>query len=151
MIRYLLIARMLLFIKFLIHIEQFRASVATFLSLMYSLLPYLGTIFCVLCIYCSLGLQIFGGIVNTGNPNLNQTDLARYDYLLFNFNDYPTGMGTVFNLLVMGIWPPVMQSYKELTGTSWTYVYFFSFYLIAVLWAIKFDYSICLGSFSSRK
>ncbi|KAK4368947.1 hypothetical protein RND71_012739 [Anisodus tanguticus] len=30
-------------------------------------------------------------------------------YLLFNFNDYPTGMVTVFNLLVMGIWAPVMQ------------------------------------------
>ncbi|KAK4342343.1 hypothetical protein RND71_038159 [Anisodus tanguticus] len=159
-IRYLLIARMLRFIRFLLHIEQCRAFVATFLSLMYSLLPYLGTIFCILCIYCSLGLQIFGGIVNTGNPNLNQTDLARYEYpfvncespctvffLLFNFNDYPTGMVTVFNLLVMGIWPPVMQSYKELTGTSWTYVYFFSFYLIVVLWLLNLIIVFVLEAF----
>ncbi|KAJ8532104.1 hypothetical protein K7X08_012027 [Anisodus acutangulus] len=146
-IRYLLIARMLRFIRFLLHIEQCRAFIATFLSLMYSLLPYLGTIFCILCIYCSLGLQIFGGIVNTGNPNLNQTDLARYDFLLFNFNDYPTGMVTVFNLLVMGIWPPVMQSYKELTGTSWTYVYFFSFYLIVVLWLLNLIIVFVLEAF----
>ncbi|KAJ8568051.1 hypothetical protein K7X08_020773 [Anisodus acutangulus] len=146
-IHYLLIARMLRFIRLVIHIEQCRAFVATFLSLMYSLLPYSGTIFCVLCIYCSLGLQIFGGIVNTGNPNLNQTDLARYDYLLFNFNDYPTGMVTVFNLLVMGIWPPVMQSYKELTGTSWTYVYFFSFYLIVVLWLLNLVIVFVLEAF----
>ncbi|CAN4104974.1 unnamed protein product [Withania somnifera] len=128
---------MLRFIRFLIHIEQFRAFVATFLSLMYCLLPYFGTIFCIICIYCSLGLQIFGGIVNTGNPYLNQTALAGNDYLLFNFNDYPNGMVTLFNLLVMGIWPPVMESYKKLTGTSWTYGYFFSFYLIAVLWLLN--------------
>ncbi|KAF3643496.1 Two pore calcium channel protein 1A [Capsicum annuum] len=146
-IRYLLITRMLRFVRLLIHIRRFRAFVATFLRLMYSLLPYWGTIFCIICIYCSLGLQIFGGIVNTGNPNLNQTALASYDYLLFNFNDYPNGMVTLFNLLVMGIWPPVMQSYKELTGTSWTYSYFFSFYLIAALWLLNLIMVFVLEAF----
>ncbi|XP_059283961.1 two pore calcium channel protein 1B-like isoform X2 [Lycium ferocissimum] len=96
---------------------------------------------------CFFSKFIFGGIVNTGNPNLSQTDLARYDYLLFNFNDYPTGMVTVFNLLVMGIWPPVMQSYKELTGNSWTYVYFFSFYLIVVLWLLNLIIVFVLEAF----
>ncbi|KAI3508548.1 hypothetical protein L1887_23556 [Cichorium endivia] len=47
---------------------------------------------------------IFGGIVNAGNPDLPSTDLADSDYLLFNFNDYPNGMVTLFNLLVMGSW-----------------------------------------------
>nr|XP_009766837.1 PREDICTED: two pore calcium channel protein 1B-like isoform X2 [Nicotiana sylvestris] len=60
-IRYLLIARMLRFIRLLMHIERFRAFVTTFLTLIHCLLPYLGTIFCILCIYCSLGLQFFGG------------------------------------------------------------------------------------------
>ncbi|KAM3395605.1 two pore calcium channel protein 1B [Capsicum galapagoense] len=146
-IRYLLITRMLRFVRLLIHIRRFRAFVATFLRLMYSLLPYWGTVFCIICIYCSLGLQIFGGIVNSGNPNLNQTALASYDYLLFNFNDYPNGMVTLFNLLVMGIWPPVMQSYKELTGTSWTYGYFFSFYLIAALWLLNLIMVFVLEAF----
>ncbi|ONK60100.1 uncharacterized protein A4U43_C08F14180 [Asparagus officinalis] len=96
-------------------------------------MPYLGIIFCVLCIYCSLGLQLFGGIVNSGNPRLVATDLFDDDYLLFNFNDYPSGMVTLFNLLVLGNWQVWMQSYKVLTGSSWTLAYFISFYLITVL------------------
>ncbi|KAA8524388.1 hypothetical protein F0562_010820 [Nyssa sinensis] len=108
-IRYLILARMLRFIRLLMHVRRYRAFVATFLTLIPSLMPYLGTIFCVLCIYCSLGVQIFGGIVNAGNPNLEGTDLADNDYVLFNFNDYPNGMVTVFNLLVMNNWQVWMQ------------------------------------------
>jgi hypothetical protein len=32
-----------------------------------------------------------------------------YSYLLFNFNDYPSGMVTLFNLLVMGNWQVWME------------------------------------------
>ncbi|KAI3766158.1 hypothetical protein L2E82_16209 [Cichorium intybus] len=39
-------------------------------------------IFSVLCIYCSIGIQIFGGIVNAGNPDLPSTDLADSNYPL---------------------------------------------------------------------
>ena len=57
-IRYLLLARMLRLIRLLMHVRSYRAFVATFLTLIPSLMPYLGTIFCVLCIYCSLGVQV---------------------------------------------------------------------------------------------
>ncbi|XP_011086365.1 two pore calcium channel protein 1A [Sesamum indicum] len=146
-IRYLLIARMLRLIRLLMHVQQYRAFVATFLTLIPSLMPYLGTIFCVMCIYCSLGVQIFGGIVNAGNPNLTGTDLSDDDYLLFNFNDYPNGMVTLFNLLVMGNWQVWMQSYKELTGTSWSYAYFISFYLITVLLLLNLVVAFVLEAF----
>ncbi|KAH6795492.1 hypothetical protein C2S51_036478 [Perilla frutescens var. frutescens] len=146
-IRYLLIARMLRLIRLLMHVQQYRAFVATFLTLIPSLMPYLGTIFCVLCLYCSLGVQIFGGLVNDGNPNLSKTDLLDSDYLLFNFNDYPNGMVTLFNLLVMGNWQVWMQSYKELTGTAWTYIYFISFYLITVLLLLNLIVAFVLEAF----
>ncbi|KAI4322675.1 hypothetical protein L6164_022345 [Bauhinia variegata] len=146
-IRYLLLARMLRLIRLLMHVQRCRAFVATFLTLIPSLMPYLGTIFCVLCIYCSLGVQIFGGIVNAGNPKLESTDLADDDYLLFNFNDYPNGMVTLFNLLVMGNWQVWMQSYKELTGTAWTYAYFISFYIITVLLLLNLVVAFVLEAF----
>ncbi|CAN4103325.1 unnamed protein product [Withania somnifera] len=149
-IRYLLIARMLRLIRLLLHVAQYRGFVATFLTLIPSLMPYLGTIFCILCFYCSLALQIFGGIVNTGNPNLASTDLADNDYYLFNFNDYPSGMVTLFNILVMGNWQVWMQSYKELTGTAWTYVYFVSFYLISVLWLLNLIVAFVLEAFQAE-
>ncbi|KAF7822985.1 two pore calcium channel protein 1 [Senna tora] len=159
-IRYLLLARMLRLIRILMYVKRYRAFVATFLTLIPSLMPYLGTIFCVLCIYCSVGVQIFGGIVNAGNPKLDATELADDEaivapgffltvnsYLLFNFNDYPNGMVTLFNLLVMGNWQVWMQSYKELTGTSWTYLYFVSFYLITVLLLLNLVVAFVLEAF----
>nr|AMR58851.1 two-pore calcium channel [Primulina danxiaensis] len=146
-IRYLLLARMLRLIRLLMHVPQYRAFVATFLTLIPSLMPYLGTLFCVLCIYCSLGVQIFGGIVNVGNPDLDGTDLQDDDYLLFNFNDYPNGMVTLFNLVVMGNWQVWMQSYKDLTGTVWTLIYFVSFYLITVLLLLNLVVAFVLEAF----
>lgn len=35
--------------------------------------------------------------------------LDNFSYLLFNFNDYPNGMVTLYNLLVMGNWQVWMQ------------------------------------------
>ncbi|KAL2331703.1 hypothetical protein Fmac_019284 [Flemingia macrophylla] len=146
-IRYLLLARMLRLIRLLMHVKRYRAFVATFLTLIPSLMPYLGIIFCVLCIYCSLGVQIFGGIVNAGNPELEFTDLAENDYLVFNFNDFPNGMVTLFNFLVTATWDEVMTSYKELTGTSWTYLYFISFYVITVLLLLNLIIAFVLEAF----
>ncbi|CAK9176095.1 unnamed protein product [Ilex paraguariensis] len=73
---------MLRLIRLLMHVKRYRAFVATFLTLIPSLMPYLGTIFCVLCIYCSLGVQIFGGMVYADNPYLEGTDLADNEYPL---------------------------------------------------------------------
>ncbi|CAJ2660491.1 unnamed protein product [Trifolium pratense] len=146
-IRYLLLARMLRLIRLLMYVQRFRSFVATFLTLIPSLMPYLGTIFCILCIYCSLGVQIFGGLVNAGNPDLEATDLAANDYLLFNFNDYPNGMVTLFNLLVSEVWEELMESYRDLTGTSWSYVYFISFYLITVLLLLNLIIAFVLEAF----
>lgn len=57
-IRYLLLARMLRLIRLLMYVNRYRAFIATFLTLIPSLMPYLGIIFCILCIYCSLGEQV---------------------------------------------------------------------------------------------
>ncbi|XP_071700865.1 two pore calcium channel protein 1A [Rutidosis leptorrhynchoides] len=146
-IRYLLIARMLRLIRLLMHVKQYRAFIATFLTLIPSLMPYLGTVFCIMCIYCTLGIQIFGGLVNAGNPDLPSTDLADSDYYLFNFNDYPNGMVTLFNLLVLGNWQAWMQAYAVLTGTSWAYVYFITFYLVTILFLLNLIVAFVLEAF----
>ncbi|CAN1231205.1 Two pore calcium channel protein 1 [Linum perenne] len=146
-IRYLLLARMLRLLRLLMYVRSYQAFLATFLTLIPSLMPYLGMIFCIMCMYCSLGVQVFGGIVNAGNPNLNGTDLAENDYLLFNFNDYPNGMVTLFNLLVLGNWQAWMQSYTELTDNRWTVAYFVSFYLITVLLLLNLVVAFVLEAF----
>ncbi|KAL9268653.1 Two pore calcium channel protein 1A-like protein [Drosera capensis] len=150
-IRYLILARVLRLIRLLMHVKRYRAFVATFLTLIPSLMPYLGTIFCIMCVYSSLGVQIFGGMVNAGNPYLEGTELAENDYFLFNFNDYPNAMVTVFNLLVMGNWQVWMQSYKDLTGTSFTLVYFISFYVVTVLLILNLIVAFVLEAFFAER
>ncbi|AQK97317.1 Two pore calcium channel protein 1 [Zea mays] len=91
--------------------------------------------------------EFFGGIVYAGNLKLEETDLFGNDYLLFNFNDYPSGMVTLFNLLVMGNWQVWMESYAHLTGSSWSLVYFISFYLISVLLLLNLIVAFVLEAF----
>ncbi|KAH9616307.1 hypothetical protein KSS87_013461 [Heliosperma pusillum] len=124
-IRYLILARVLRLIRLLMQFKRYRAFVATFLTLLPSLMPYLGTIFCVMCIYSSLGVQLFGGIVNAGNPLLEGTDLSENEELLF-------------------------QGYKDLTGTSWSLVYFISFYLITVMLILNLIIAFVLEAFFSE-
>lgn len=149
-IRYLILARVLRLVRLSMRVKRYRAFVATFLTLIPSLMPYLGTVFCVMCIYSSLGVQIFGGIVNVGNASLEGTDLAENDYLLFNFNDYPNAMVTTFNLVVMGNWQAWMQTYWDLTKSSWTLVYFVSFYLITVMLILNLIIAFVLEAFFSE-
>ena len=64
-IRYLLLARLLRLVRILMHVQRYRAFIATFLTLIPSLMPYLGIIFCVLCMYCSLGVQVIYTVLLT--------------------------------------------------------------------------------------
>lgn len=146
-IRYLIIARLLRLTRILMRIPRYRKIIATFFTLIPSLTPYLGIIFCVMCLYCSLGLQLFGGLVHVDNPKLEGTSLEDNDYLFFNFNDYPSGMVTLFNLMVMGNWQIWMESYVQITGTSWALLYFISFYVITVLLLVNLVVAFVLEAF----
>ncbi|KAJ8562293.1 hypothetical protein K7X08_011584 [Anisodus acutangulus] len=42
------------------------------------------------------------------------------------------------------------KSYKKLTGTAWTYVYFVSFYLISVLWLLNLIVAFVLEAFQAE-
>lgn len=113
--------------------------------------------------------------------------LTLLSYLLQNFNDFASGMVTLFDLLIMGNWQSWMevsfnephwisnfdchsificfqfvaafvnkmslfyvltiecdfQSYVTLTGKWWTVFYFWSFYVIAVLFLLNL---VCIPS-----
>lgn len=82
-----------------------------------------------------------------GNPKLEGTSFKDDDYVFFNFNDYPSGMVTLFNLLVMGNWQIWMEGYVQITGTSWALLYFISFYVITVLLLVNLVVAFVLEAF----
>ncbi|KAG0562970.1 hypothetical protein KC19_9G186300 [Ceratodon purpureus] len=103
-IRYLLICRLLRLTRLLVLVERYKVMVSTFFKLIPNLMPYLGIVFCLMCLFCSLGVHLFGGLVYAGNPILEGTTMFENDYLLQNFNDFQSGMVTLFDLLIMGNW-----------------------------------------------
>eukprot|EP00246_Nothoceros_aenigmaticus_P009161 TRINITY_DN244_c0_g1_i5.p1 TRINITY_DN244_c0_g1~~TRINITY_DN244_c0_g1_i5.p1 ORF type:complete len:306 (-),score=48.62 TRINITY_DN244_c0_g1_i5:112-996(-) len=145
-IRYLLIARLLRLTRLLMLSERYRVVVATFLKLIPSLSPYLGVIFCVMGVYCSLGLQIFGGLVYEDNPVLRETSIWENDYMDKNFNDYASGMVLLFDLMILGNWQIWMESYAHLTNWYAT-LYFLSYYVIAVLFLLNLVVAFVLEAF----
>lgn len=146
-IRYLLIARLMRLTRLLVLVERYKVMVATFFKLIPNLMPYLGMVFCLMCIFCSLGVHLFGGLVYAGNPILESTSIFENDYLLQNFNDFASGMVTLFDLLIMGNWQSWMDSFVTLTGTWWTMFFFWGFYVIAVLFLLNLIVAFVLEAF----
>ncbi|KAG6553595.1 hypothetical protein Mapa_004509 [Marchantia paleacea] len=146
-IRYLLIARLLRLVRVLMLVERYRVKVVTFINLIPNLLPYLGINFFLMCIYCTLGMQIFGGLVYEGNPKLEGTSMLENDYLVHNFNDYASGMVTLFNVLVMGNWQIWMETYGILSEQWWAITYFMSFYVLGILLILNLVVAFVLEAF----
>ncbi|KAI8001056.1 CDPK-related protein kinase [Camellia lanceoleosa] len=61
-------------------------------------------------------VQFYDAFEDHENVYIVMDFLDKGSYLLFNFNDYPNGMVTLFNLLIMGNWQAWMQ--RDLS--SWT-------------------------------
>ncbi|KAI7997814.1 hypothetical protein LOK49_LG10G00583 [Camellia lanceoleosa] len=54
-------------------------------------------------------VQFYDAFEDHENVYIVMDFLDKGSYLLFNFNDYPNGMVTLFNLLIMGNWQAWMQ------------------------------------------
>ncbi|GAQ86801.1 hypothetical protein KFL_003120080 [Klebsormidium nitens] len=111
-IRYLLIGRMLRLLRLLTYVERYRAIVKTFLKLIPAMGPLFGVLFGFVSLFNSLGIHLFGGLVYESNPLLKSTPLS--DHKPYNFNDYSTGMVTLFNLLSEADWQDWMEGYAIL-------------------------------------
>jgi len=146
-IRYLLIARLLRLTRLLVLVERYQVMVTTFLKLIPSLMPYLGITFCLMCFFCTLGIQLFGGIIYDGNPRLPGSAIAENDYFVKNFNDFPSGMVVLFDLLITGNWHVWMDGFQEVTGIWWSQFYFWSFYVLGVLFLFNLVVAFVLEAF----
>ena len=61
-------------------------------------------LFLVYYIFATLGIQLFGGLIYEGNEALAPTGFAAGEYWPLNFNDFPSGMVTLFVLMVVNNW-----------------------------------------------
>mmetsp|Transcript_9899 Transcript_9899/g.27921 ORF Transcript_9899/g.27921 Transcript_9899/m.27921 type:complete len:751 (+) Transcript_9899:47-2299(+) len=84
-------------------------------------------------IYVQMGQQFFGGLIYDTNPALAGTGFAESKYWPMNFNDFNSGMVTLFVLMVVNNWFVITGAYIQATGTRWAAAFFVSFFFLVNL------------------
>jgi two pore calcium channel protein len=101
--------------------------------------------------YTTMGLQIFGGLLYQGNPALANSDYANSDYWSFNFNDFSTGMVTLFNLMMLNNWWVFSAAFVRAAGTRWAVLFPISFFVIVNLIVLNILIALIIECASSIK
>ena len=52
--------------------------------------------------WSGLGVQLYGGLIYSGNPDLDDSDLFDQNYDVLNFNDLASGIMPLMSMLVTG-------------------------------------------------
>jgi len=101
------------------------------------LIPTFWQIFMLLLIvyyvFAVLGMWLFGGIIYTSNPALAGSSFASGSYWPLNFNDFVSGLVTLFVLMIVNNWYILCSGYMLAAGTSWASAYFVLFFLVCNL------------------
>jgi len=103
-------------------------------------------------IFATLGEQLFGGLIKTnGIPaqRLNGTDFANEDYYALNFNDFFSGVVTLFCLMVVNNWYVIANGFVQVTQTYFTVVFFVSFFIMANLVCLNMLIALILDGSST--
>jgi two pore calcium channel protein len=101
--------------------------------------------------YTTIGVQFFGGLIYKGNPALKGSDFANSDYWAFNFNDFPTGMVTLFCLMMLNNWWVFSAAFVKVAHTKWAILYSISFFIIVNLIVLNILIALILDCASSLK
>jgi two pore calcium channel protein len=95
-------------------------------------------------IFDTIGVQVFGGLIYKGNPALSGSGFASADYWPFNFNDFNSGMVTMFLLMVVNNWFVFTAAFMAVTGSRLAAIFSLSFFIITNLIVLNVLMSLIL-------
>lgn len=127
------------------HIQPLRylAALVAHLVPVYHQLGFL--LFLVYYVFATIGVQIFGGQIYEGNPKLDGSAFAEGAYWSLNFNDFPSGLVTLFCLMVVNNWFVVADGFLRVTNKSAS-IFFVSFFVITNLVVLNILMTLILES-----
>jgi potassium/chloride transporter 9 len=139
-LRALLILRLMRVLRLLTSIKRFEIIFSTFMSLLPKFSVLLMMVFTLFYIYAALGVGMFGGLVYPSNPIL-LPDSPNPDGALFgseqyypnNFNDFMSGVVTLFELMIVNNWFIIMNGITAASKSELSRIYFLSFWFVAVM------------------
>jgi hypothetical protein len=90
-------------------------------------------LFVVYYLFAVLGQYLFGGLIYTTNPTLAGTNFSQGAFWPLNFNDLPSGMVTLFALMIVNNWYEIAQGFMLASHSNLAAAYFVIFFVIVNL------------------
>eukprot|EP00928_Gymnodinium_smaydae_P021766 TRINITY_DN18527_c0_g1_i2.p1 TRINITY_DN18527_c0_g1~~TRINITY_DN18527_c0_g1_i2.p1 ORF type:complete len:670 (-),score=89.44 TRINITY_DN18527_c0_g1_i2:163-2172(-) len=146
--------RLLRIVRLLLVVERYRVIMATFVAMM----PMAATVFksalCTMYLFGVLGVQLFGGVINKDPDSayfesVKDTDFAAAGYWENNFNDMPSALVTLFELIVVNNWFVISDGFSAACG-PWARAYFVAFYVCGFLITFNIVLAYTLDTYSTE-
>ncbi|RQM27373.1 hypothetical protein B5M09_006476 [Aphanomyces astaci] len=138
LIKVFLIARCLRLFRLIINIRGYRVIITTWFRLLQFGMHLLLLLFCHMYIFALLGNQLFGGrispsIMTTHFPNDPYTQAG---YMANNFNDMPSAIVTLFELILVNNWVVIAGGHVAVTSTYARW-FFITYYVLGVTFLLN--------------
>ena len=163
-VRYVLTLRLGRFLRLLGIIPQVVLVVDTFVHMIPAASKLLKVLFACMYTISSLGVVLFGGLINKG-PQLktlqqNASDFYEADYFANNFNDVGSGMIVCFELLVVNNWYEICDGFTAVAPFNFGWgagsevlvrLFFVSVYVFGVLVSLNIVLAFAIEAFEAVK
>jgi two pore calcium channel protein len=138
LIRYVVMARVLRLFRLVIAIKDFQVIGNTMLGILPSVKRIFLLLFSLMYTFAIIGVHLYGGLITRDPDNpvamrLQDTNFADNDYWANSFNDVPSALNVLFNLLVINNWPEQSSGVIAATQSLWTRYYFLLFHICGVV------------------
>ena len=150
-IRFVLLLRLLRLLRLLSWSPQVRFVASTFIAILPDAHKLLQMLFVLLYTFASIGLALFGGLINRdpSRPELlllANTSFAASDYWANNFNDLASGVVLCFELLLVNNWFILCEGF-EVTASKWARLFFIAFYICGPLLLLNVAVAVAMDAF----
>eukprot|EP00457_Paulinella_chromatophora_P004142 gb/GEZN01004152.1/.p1 GENE.gb/GEZN01004152.1/~~gb/GEZN01004152.1/.p1 ORF type:complete len:538 (-),score=35.67 gb/GEZN01004152.1/:402-1853(-) len=132
-LQYLLLARCLLLLRVFSNVRTTRVMMAALMKLLPKFLSAFSTLLAVFTFFGLLGVQIFGGKIAVGSPELAKSLYGQGNYYAISMNDFSAAFVTLFAVMVVNNWFVVVSGYAAVTSNLVARSFFIPFYVITVL------------------
>ena len=127
-------------------IKAFDNILKTVFTLIKSISTLAGVLILTYYIFAVIGMQLFAGKVYEGNPVLNGTSFDQMNYWANNFDNFPSSLVTLWELMVVNDWYVIMEAHVLVTS-NFASLFFIAWYIISVVMLMNLVVALTLESF----
>ena len=100
--------------------------------------------------YSTIGQYIYGGMIFKEQHDIIEDTTVPNVYVYNNFNDFASGLVTLFELMIVNNWWVIAEMYTDAIQSKWSRVYFASFYFWCVLIVINLVVAFVIDMFTAN-